>query len=111
MFTDPARLQQILNNLLTNAAKFTDKGSITLSYRLNDSDSEVIFTVTDTGIGINPKNKEKIFERFFKIDRDSQGAGLGLTIARLIAQRLKGDVELDTSYNSGARFTVTLPKN
>ncbi|WP_290090115.1 HAMP domain-containing sensor histidine kinase [uncultured Duncaniella sp.] len=111
IFSDPTRLQQILNNLLTNAAKFTDKGSIVLAYRINDSDSKIIFTVTDTGIGINAKNKDKIFDRFFKIDRDSQGAGLGLTIARLIAQRLEGNVELDTSYTSGARFSVTLPKN
>ena len=110
LFTDPQRLQQILNNMLSNAAKFTDSGSITLSYGLDDEGKNMIFTVTDTGIGINPENKEKIFDRFFKIDRDSQGAGLGLTISRLIARQLGGDLWLDTTYRKGARFCLSIPK-
>ena len=109
-FTDPSRLQQILNNLLTNAAKFTDAGTITLSYAMDKDDKNMIITVTDTGIGINPENKEKIFERFVKLDHDSQGVGLGLTISRLLARHLGGDLWLDTSYKSGARFCLSLPK-
>lgn len=109
-FTDPMRLQQILNNLLTNAAKFTTSGSIVLSYAMDKDDKNMIFSVTDTGIGINPENKEKIFERFVKLDRDSQGAGLGLTISRLLARHLGGDLWLDTSYKNGARFMLSLPK-
>lgn len=108
-FTDPMRLQQILNNLLTNAAKFTTSGSIVLSYDMNHEDNVMLFTVTDTGIGINPENKEKIFERFVKLDRDSQGAGLGLTISRLLARHLGGELWLDTSYKNGARFCLSLP--
>ena len=107
-FTDPIRLQQILNNLLTNAAKFTATGSIVLSYTTGRDGKEMIFTVTDTGIGINPENKEKIFDRFVKLDRDSQGAGLGLTISRLLARHLGGDLWLDTSYKAGARFCLSL---
>lgn len=110
IFTDPSRLQQILNNMLTNAAKFTDSGSITLSYAMDKDDKNMIISVTDTGIGINPENKEKIFERFVKLDRDSQGVGLGLTISRLLARHLGGDLWLDTSYKSGARFCLSLPK-
>lgn len=110
LFTDPTRVQQILNNLLTNATKFTKEGHITLSYASDATGNNVIFTVTDTGIGINPENREKIFDRFVKLDRESQGAGLGLTIARLIARKLGGDLKLDTSYTLGARFTLTLPK-
>ncbi len=108
-FTDPIRLQQILNNLLTNAAKFTATGSIVLSYATGRDGKEMTFTVTDTGIGINPENKEKIFDRFVKLDRDSQGAGLGLTISRLLARHLGGDLWLDTSYKAGARFCLSLP--
>ncbi|MBD5321765.1 MAG: HAMP domain-containing histidine kinase [Bacteroides sp.] len=110
LFSDPTRLQQILNNLLTNATKFTSSGSIVLSYSLNKDEDAVTFSVTDTGIGINPQNKDKIFDRFVKLDHDSQGAGLGLTIARLLARHLGGDLTLDTSYTDGARFILTIPK-
>ncbi len=110
LYTDPQRLQQILLNLLTNAAKFTEKGSITLTYGMDESKSNVVFTVTDTGIGIKPENKDKIFDRFVKLDEETQGAGLGLTISRLIARMLGGDVTLDTTYTNGARFKLTLPK-
>lgn len=111
LFTDPTRVQQILNNLLVNAAKFTSKGSITLDYRNCPDKGVVEFSVTDTGIGINPDNREKIFDRFVKLDRDTQGAGLGLTISRLLARYLGGDLILDVSYpGPGSRFVLTLPK-
>ncbi len=108
LFTDPQRLHQILLNLLTNAAKFTTKGSITLGFK--EEEERVVFSVTDTGIGIKPDKKDVIFDRFVKLDRDTQGTGLGLTISRLIARMLGGDVELDTTYNKGARFVLFLPK-
>ncbi len=111
LFTDPLRVQQILNNLLTNAAKFTSSGSIELSYALVEDETKVQFSVTDTGIGINPDNREKIFERFVKLDRDTQGAGLGLTISRLIAGQLGGTLTLDTAYTGGARFVLVIPKS
>lgn len=110
LFTDPQRVHQILLNILTNAAKFTAKGSITLAYKVNNEKETVTFSVTDTGIGIKPDKKEEIFGRFVKLDKDTQGAGLGLTISRLLARLLGGDVELDTSYNRGARFLLVLPK-
>lgn len=111
LFTDPRRLQQILNNLLSNAAKFTERGKIVVSCKENILDRTVEIAVTDTGIGIHPDSSERIFERFVKLDHDAQGAGLGLTIARLVARLLGGDVKLDTSYHDGARFVVILPKN
>ncbi|MCM1075866.1 MAG: HAMP domain-containing histidine kinase [Bacteroides sp.] len=109
LITDPQRLHQILLNLLTNAAKFTDSGSITLSYRLDPEGRAVTFSVTDTGIGINPEKSEDIFERFVKLDKETQGAGLGLTISRMLAELMGGELTLDTSYTSGARFLLTLP--
>lgn len=112
LYTDPARVQQILNNLLTNAAKFTHSGTITVEYHQNSARTEAQVSVTDTGIGINPENKERIFDRFVKLDAQSQGAGLGLSIARLIAERLGGHLWLDTSqpHRTGARFVLVIPK-
>ncbi len=110
LFTDPQRLHQILLNLLTNAAKFTAKGSITLSYRIDADKGTVVFSVTDTGIGIKSDKKDAIFDRFVKLDKDTQGAGLGLTISRMLARIMGGDVQLDTSYTKGARFIVILPQ-
>lgn len=116
LFTDPQRLHQILLNLLTNAAKFTQRGSITLGFSLeNDEEGntdleKVRFVVTDTGIGIKADKKEAIFDRFVKLDKETQGAGLGLTISRLLARILGGDVYLDTTYTKGARFVLILPR-
>lgn len=110
LFTDPQRVHQILLNLLTNAAKFTNKGSITLAYRVDSEKETVIFSVTDTGIGIKDEKREEIFERFVKLDKETQGAGLGLTISRLLARILGGDVVLDKSYTRGSRFLLILPK-
>ena len=111
LFTDPQRVHQILLNLLTNAAKFTPKGSITLAYSVDSEKETVTFSVTDTGIGIKADKKDLIFERFVKLDKETQGAGLGLTISRLLARILGGDVILDTTYTKGARFLLILPKN
>lgn len=111
LFTDPQRVHQILLNLLTNAAKFTPKGSITLAYSVDSKKETVTFSVTDTGIGIKADKKDLIFERFVKLDKETQGAGLGLTISRLLARILGGDVILDTTYTKGARFLLILPKN
>lgn len=107
--TDPRRLQQILLALTGNAVKFTREGSIVVSYEITPDRENVEISVTDTGIGIPSEQSERIFERFVKLDKDTQGVGLGLTIARLVARLLGGDVRLDTSYAGGARFVLTLP--
>ena len=105
--TDAARLQQVLNNFLTNACKYTEKGSITLSYCIVDNSIE--FSVTDTGTGIPPEKAETIFERFEKLDSFKQGTGLGLNICRRIADLVGGRVYVDTSYTGGARFVFVHP--
>ena len=107
--TDRHRLIQILTNLLSNAAKFTKDGEITLDLSTSKDGSQAVFTVTDTGCGIDPRNKELIFERFCKIDNSVPGAGIGLTISRMIATLMGGSLILDTAYNGGARFILTLP--
>lgn len=107
--TDRHRIEQILLNLLTNAAKFTVKGSITLAYREIDGGANIEFTVTDTGIGIPRGKEEVIFSRFEKLNPVSQGNGLGLYVGRLMAELLKGRLYLDTEYRKGARFVLIVP--
>ena len=107
MITDPARLQQVLINLLINATKFTSEGSITLS--LEQSGEEALFTVTDTGCGIAPELHAKVFNRFEKLNEQAQGTGLGLSICQLIIQEMGGKIWIDPTYHEGARFCFTHP--
>ena len=105
--SDPQRVLQVLTNLLTNACKCTEKGSIKLAYR--KIDSNISFSVTDTGCGIPADDAERVFDRFEKLDRFKQGTGLGLNICRQIATLLKGKIYVDTSYTGGARFIFEQP--
>lgn len=108
--TDQRRVEQVLINLLSNSAKFTDEGSITLSYTLNPDNSTITFAVEDTGCGI-PKGKEEIiFNRFEKLSSLVPGTGLGLNICRIVAKRLGGNVVVDTTFSGpGSRFLFTIP--
>ena len=105
--TDKARLQQMLINLLVNANKFTEKGSIVLTLKKDGNVAQ--FSVTDTGCGIAPEKREKIFDRFEKLDENAQGTGLGLSICQLIIEHLGGKIWVDPDYNDGARFCFTHP--
>lgn len=109
MTIDPLRLQQLLVNLLVNATKFTTEGEINLDFRVDEEKQEVVFSVTDTGIGIPLDKQESIFNRFEKVDEFKQGTGLGLSICRVIASRFKGTVKVDSSYTKGARFVFIIP--
>ncbi|MBP3286885.1 MAG: HAMP domain-containing histidine kinase [Prevotella sp.] len=95
--------------LLNNAAKFTKEGSAELRITIDKKARMVVYTVTDTGIGIPPYEAEHIFEEFFQLDNYYEGTGIGLSVARSIARRLGGDIRLDTTYQGGARFVMTLP--
>lgn len=109
MKTDLLRLQQLLLNLLTNAAKFTEQGEINLDYRVDREKKQVVFSVTDTGCGIPPEKQESIFNRFVKVDEFKQGAGLGLPICRTIADLFGGALTVDPTYTGGARFIFVHP--
>lgn len=109
LHTDSLRLQQLLINLLTNAAKFTETGTITLSYEVEKEQKQVRMMVTDTGCGIPADKHELIFERFEKVNEYVQGTGLGLSICKIIAARLNGTLFLDTAYTKGARFVFIHP--
>lgn len=101
---------QVLDNLLGNASKFTHEGSVTLAYEVKKEENQLIFTVTDTGIGIPVEEQERVFERFVKLDNFSQGAGLGLSICRIVAKRLGGYLRIDKGYTQGTRviFCVSM---
>ena len=108
--TDSRRVEQVLINLLSNAAKFTSQGSISLSYRIDRTNNSIIFAVSDTGIGIPKGKEEEIFDRFRKLDRNTQGNGLGLAICRMIAELLDGSVKVDTSrLGQGSTFLFVIP--
>lgn len=98
-----------LTLLLHNAEKFTKQGSVELKITTDKEASMIVFAVTDTGIGIPPEESEHIFEEFFQLDQYYDGTGIGLSVARSIAQRLGGNIWLDTTYTDGARFLFTLP--
>ncbi len=95
--------------LLNNAAKFTKEGSVELRIERDKAASSIVFSVTDTGIGVPPYEAERIFQEFTQLDQYYDGTGIGLTVARSIARRLGGDIRLDPTYNNGARFLFSLP--
>lgn len=104
---DVRYLQQVIINLLNNAIKFTDEGTVTLE--LQKEKSEIVFSVTDTGIGIPLEKQKLVFRRFEKLDEFKQGTGLGLSICQTIIEKMGGRIFVDPEYRSGARFVFTLP--
>jgi signal transduction histidine kinase len=116
---DKARLQQILNNLVGNAVKFTEKGKIEVTVRSGDitpdGRREIVFTINDTGVGIPPDKREMIFDFFTQAD-DSQtrrygGIGLGLTISRELVARMGGSIGFESEEGVGSSFFFTIPLN
>ena len=104
-------VEKILNHLMDNAFKFTEKGTITIRTYQDKMDSNMVcFSVTDTGCGIKEGDEEKIFEHFYKSNVYKEGVGLGLSLARRIARQLGGDVMIDSRYKEGSRFILKLPK-
>ncbi len=106
--SDEKRVRQILTNLLSNAAKFTQHGSITLKV-WRDPEQRACFSVSDTGIGIPADKQAAIFEAFRQLDSDPRGTGLGLTIVSRLVNLLHGEIELTSAVGQGSTFSVTLP--
>ena len=99
-----------LTHLLDNALKFTTEGTVTLKVAVDMDKMQAIYTVEDTGAGIEEAEREHVFEPYVKLNQFFDGQGIGLTVARSIARRLDGDVVLDTTYEGpGSRFVLTLP--
>jgi signal transduction histidine kinase/CheY-like chemotaxis protein len=118
VLADPTRLNQVLTNLLSNAMKFTSKGSVKLDVTgiaVKSDVNTIQFSVTDTGIGIGEDKRKQIFEQFTQADvkttRKYGGTGLGLTISQKLVQLMGGDIEVESRYHKGSRFyfEITLP--
>ena len=108
MITDVEKLKEIVKNLMENAVKFTTKGSVTLGYDLSDG-NHVRIWVRDTGKGIAESDKERIFERFVKVDEYIPGTGLGLSVAKAHAISLGGEIGVESVLGQGSTFWVELP--
>jgi len=111
--TDEAKLSQVLRNLVSNAVKFTERGSITVTAAHGPRDT-VCFTVKDTGIGIPPEYQERVFEEFVQVDtplhKKVKGTGLGLPLARRLSEMMGGSLTVQSTPGEGSTFTVTLPR-
>ena len=111
ILSDSQKLRQILVNLLSNAMKFTDSGEISMNVKLEDG--VLIFSVSDTGKGIEPEKLNIVFDRFQQLDQDNQyisrGTGLGLAISRGHAQLLGGDITVTSDLGKGSTFYVKIP--
>lgn len=105
--TEKNRLMQVINNFLTNAIKFTQKGSITFGYEIRDK--MLYFHVTDTGCGIPANKKDSIFGRFVKLNSFAQGTGLGLSICRTIIEHMNGTIGVESEEGKGSTFWFTIP--
>ncbi|MDR0321564.1 MAG: response regulator [Treponema sp.] len=117
LFGDETRLRQILLNLLSNAAKYTDKGHISLSITAQKRENEQVWleiTVTDSGKGIKPEDQAKLFGSFVQFDtkknRGIEGTGLGLAITKKLCEAMGGSISVKSEYGKGSIFTVLIPQ-
>jgi signal transduction histidine kinase len=115
MHADLTKVRQCLLNLLSNAAKFTEKGTISIDVRRETIDGMdcVIFSVSDTGIGMTRHQMERIFEPFLQADASTNrkygGTGLGLAITKRFCKMMGGDIQVQSEYGAGSTFAVRLP--
>jgi len=111
--TDEGKVVQILRNFISNALKFTSQGEVRVSTRFDKSVGRVNLTVRDTGIGIDPREHERLFQEFSQIDNPLQkvvkGTGLGLPLSRRLAGLLGGEILIDSALGKGAAFTLSIP--
>lgn len=107
LMVDKLRLNQVITNLVNNAVKFTNEGSITVGY--TSDEKNVYITVADTGMGIPPEEQALIFERFYKKHDDIQGAGIGLSLCKNIVEHYNGILSVSSQVGKGTTFTVLLP--
>ena len=112
LFTDEAKVSQVLRNFISNALKFTERGEVRVSVR-NGHDDTVVFSVADTGIGIAPDDQPRIFKEWEQVEgkmqKTAKGTGLGLPLSKKLAQLLGGDVYLKSQLGMGSTFFASVP--
>ncbi|WP_309019450.1 two-component regulator propeller domain-containing protein [Pelagicoccus sp. SDUM812003] len=112
LVADPVRFRQVMNNLLSNAYKYTDEGEI--RFRCVEREHELLFEVSDTGLGISERDQSRIFENFYKVDRNSSrlypGTGIGLALCRKLVHKMGGELWVESTLGAGSSFYFTLPK-
>jgi signal transduction histidine kinase len=111
IFADADRLAQIFDNVIGNAIKYTLKGGVTISHKI---ESDKLYTIIkDTGIGMSPEDRKRLFEKFYRIQNektmDIPGTGLGLWITKEIVHRMNGEIYADSMENIGSQFTIVFP--
>ncbi len=113
MFTDESKVSQIVRNFISNALKFTERGSVKVHSRLSADGESIVFAVTDTGIGIAPEDQAAIFEEFVQVanplQRKVKGTGLGLPLCRRLAALLGGEVGVESAPGQGSTFHARIP--
>ena len=113
LYTDQGKVAQILRNLVSNALKFTQRGSVRVSCRLSQDGQLILFEVVDTGIGIAPENHRRIFDEFSQVENPLQtsvkGTGLGLPLSQRLAGLLGGGIEIRSALGQGSTFTLAIP--
>jgi signal transduction histidine kinase/CheY-like chemotaxis protein len=113
MYSDQGKVAQILRNLISNALKFTVRGSVHASCRLSQDGQLILFEVADTGIGIAPENHRRIFDEFAQVENPLQtsvkGTGLGLPLSQRLAGLLGGSIEIRSALGQGSTFTLAIP--
>lgn len=113
IITDDIKLKQVIINLLTNAIKFTEKGSVTFGFEIDEEKELINFIVKDTGVGIDEDNHKNIFDRFKRVDSDISikvgGLGLGLAISKAYIDLLGGEITLDSKVGEGSTFYFSIP--
>jgi signal transduction histidine kinase/CheY-like chemotaxis protein len=113
ILTDDIKLKQVIVNLISNAIKYTEKGKVTFSYQINKKEKTIVFTVKDTGLGIDEENLKVIFDRFRRIEDEFSvelsGLGLGLAISKAYIEMLGGTISVNSQKRVGSEFTFTIP--
>jgi two-component system sensor histidine kinase BaeS len=112
VYADAGRLEQVIDNLLANALRYTNEGG-TVTLRLRPQEATAVLEVIDTGIGIPPEDLPHVFERFWRADksrsRATGGAGIGLAVVRELVQAHEGHIQVASTVGKGTTFRVTLP--
>lgn len=114
LYGDRVRIKQIINNLLSNAIKYTEKGNVDFTVNWYDASRSLYIKVSDTGIGVKPEDKERLFAKYDRLSVEKvstvQGTGLGLAITKEIIEKMNGTIEVNSTYGKGTEFIVIIPQ-